>query len=146
MSPEQARGQDVDPRSDIFSFVVVLYEMLSGALPFRGKTGTDTLSAILRDPTPRLSGVESAEELQHVVNRCLAKDPEERYQTTKDLLADIRRIRRETESGVRAVTATPTRRRALWLLVAALVVVMGVVAFWPRAPSGFCLELAGPSR
>jgi Tol biopolymer transport system component/predicted Ser/Thr protein kinase len=138
MSPEQARGQEVDPRSDIFSFGVVFYEMLSGTLPFRGKTRTDTLSAILRDPTPRLSGIESAEELQHVINRCLAKRADERYQTTMDLLADIRRIRRETESGVRAVAEAPSRRRALSVLVGALVLIAaGLVVFWPRAPERF---------
>ena len=111
--------------------------MLSGKLPFRGKTGTDTLTAILRDPTPRLSGVESSEELQHVVSRCLAKDPEERYQTTKDLLADIRRIKRDTESGVRAAAAAPSRGPALWALVAALLAVAVVVVLWPRRPERF---------
>ena len=139
MSPEQARGEAVDERADIFSFGIVLYEMLTGTLPFRGKSGTDTLSAILRDPTPRLTGIESSEELQHVVNRCLAKRPDERYQTTKDLLADIRRIKRDTESGTRAVAAPPRRRTflALGVLISALVVVSGLVVFWPRAPERF---------
>jgi serine/threonine protein kinase len=120
MSPEQARGEAVDHRSDIFSFGIVLYEMLTGKLPFRGKTGTDILTAILRDPVPRLSSVENADELQHLVHRCLAKDPEERYQTTKDLLADVRRVQRDTESGARAVAAAPPRRRILWLSSALL--------------------------
>jgi Tol biopolymer transport system component len=96
------------------------------------------LSAILRDPTPRLSGVEHGEELQHVVNRCLAKDPGERYQTTKDLLADVRRIKRDTESGVRTVATTPSRKRVGRILVAAGVAVAGlVVFFWPRVPERF---------
>ncbi len=138
MSPEQARGEAVDLRSDIFSFGVVLYEMLARKLPFRGKTGTDTLTAILRDPAPPLSGVENAEEVQHLVNRCLSKDPEERYQTTKDLLADIRRVQRDTESGVRVVAKAPTRSRALWAVAAAIVIVAGLlVVFWPRAPERF---------
>jgi Tol biopolymer transport system component len=136
MSPEQARGESVDHRSDIFSFGVVLYEMLTGGLPFRGKSGTDTLSAILRDPTPRLSGIENAEELQPVVNRCLAKDPEERYQTTKDLLADIRRVKRDTESGARAAT-TPSRRGTQWVIAAALAVSTGAALLLLRSTSRF---------
>jgi serine/threonine protein kinase len=137
MSPEQARGETVDHRSDVFSFGIILYEMLAGTLPFQGKSATDVLSAILRDPTPRLSG-EHAEELQHVVNRCLAKDPEERYQTTKDLLADIRRIKRDTESGVRTVAKAPPQRRILWALPGVLLLGTGLlVVLWPRGPEPF---------
>ncbi|HSF18639.1 MAG TPA: protein kinase [Vicinamibacteria bacterium] len=138
MSPEQARGEAVDHRSDLFSFGIVFYEMLTGSVPFKGKSGTDILSAILRDPTPRLSGVEHAEELQHVMNRCLAKDPEERYQTTKDLLADIRRIKRDAESGVRRVVAKPARGRVLWSIVAAALILAALgVMFWPSAPGEY---------
>jgi Tol biopolymer transport system component len=146
MSPEQARGEAVDHRSDLFSFGVVLYEMLTGSLPFRGKTGADTLSAILRDPTPRLSGVEHGEELQHVVNRCLAKDPEERYQTTRDLLADIRRIKRDTESGTRAAAAPMPRTRALWAVVAVLVAAGLVVVFGLRPEAKFTPRVGKTSQ
>ena len=100
MSPEQARGGDIDERSDIFSFAVVLYEMLTGKLPFQGRSGIDTLHAILKDSTPRLPTLgpdvspEAAGELQRILDKCLAKDPIDRYQTMKDLVVDLRGARR----------------------------------------------------
>ena len=142
MSPEQARGETVDHRTDIFSFGIVLYEMLVGSLPFQGKTGTDTLSAILRDPAPRLSSFtdEVATQMQHVLDRCLAKEPDERYQTTKDLLAELKRVKRDSESGSRAPLVTEPRRNPLWLLVPAVVVV-GLALLWPRAEDRFLLRV-----
>jgi predicted Ser/Thr protein kinase len=116
MSPEQARGETVDHRSDLFSFGIVLYEMLVGSVPFRGKSATDTLSAILRDPAPRLSRIENAPELQHVLDRCLAKRLDERYQTAKDLLAELKRLKRDSESGSRAPAAATRRPSPMWLL------------------------------
>jgi eukaryotic-like serine/threonine-protein kinase len=87
MSPEQARGEKIDHRSDIFSFGTVFYEMLTGSSPFQRAKAVDTLAAILRDPTPRLEESVGdrgplAPELQHIVDRCLAKDPAERYQSS----------------------------------------------------------------
>ena len=143
MSPERARGETVDSRSDIFSFGILLYEMLSGRLPFHGKTGTDTLSAILRDPTPRLPELEHAPELQHVINRCLAKEADERYQTAKDLLAELRHLKRDTadtQTGVREpVAGIPRRGRGTLLaaLVLAATLVLAVVLFWGGEPDTF---------
>ncbi len=95
MSPEQARGLSVDARTDIFSLGIVLYEMLAGRVPFAGESSTDVLSAILdKEPLPLLRFVdEMPTELQRIVSKCLRKERDERYQTMKDVLLDLRELR-----------------------------------------------------
>jgi eukaryotic-like serine/threonine-protein kinase len=99
MSPEQARGLGVDHRSDIFSLGAVIYEMLARRKPFQGETPSDTLAAILKTEPPSLarlvSGVPS--ELIRIVNKCLRKDREERYQVVKDLWLDLKALKQELE-------------------------------------------------
>ena len=97
MSPEQARGINIDARSDLFSVGVVLYEMIAGKVPFDGATASDVLAAILAKPPDPLDG-NIPGELQWIVRKALAKDLDERYQTAKDLLADLKRIRKQTET------------------------------------------------
>src|SRR5262245_17771908 len=94
MSPEQARGAAVDRRSDIFSFGVVLYEMLAGTRPFSGSTTTDVLTSILRDIQPPLCALnpEIPLDLSAIVDRCLAKDPQRRYDSSEALWADLDRV------------------------------------------------------
>jgi len=97
MSPEQARGEEVDHRSDIFSFGVVLYEMVTGRRPFRGETVSHTMVAILeREPAPLSQyATDAPEELQRAVSKALRKDRAERYQTMGELLAELREVREE---------------------------------------------------
>jgi serine/threonine-protein kinase len=94
MSPEQARGTNVDARTDIFSFGVLLYEMLSGRTPFEADTVTDTIVAILqREPAPLAERrADCSAELQRVVSKCLAKDVSRRYSSARDLVAELERV------------------------------------------------------
>lgn len=130
MSPEQAKGADVDARSDLFTFGIVFYEMLSGERPFRGANGAEVLSAILKDPTPRLRSLDTevADELQRIVDRCLAKAPAERYQTMSELVADLGAVRRRLESGVVAVSRGNVSRKT-WLVgaVAGMAALVGLL-------------------
>jgi serine/threonine protein kinase len=97
MSPEQARGLPVDTRTDIWSFGAVLYEMITGPLPFGGATASDVLAAILdREPQPLTRYVPAIPaEMERIVGKALTKEVEERYQTIKDLLIDLRRLKRQ---------------------------------------------------
>src|SRR5262245_37055743 len=101
MSPEQASGEALDGRSDLFSLGVVLYECATGRPPFTGKTPALVLSAILNKApvAPMILNPELPPKLQDAITNCLEKDPELRYQAAAGLRADLRRIRRDIESG-----------------------------------------------
>ena len=128
MSPEQARGETVDARSDVFSFGALLHELLTGSAPFRRKSAAETLSAILTDATPPLRIDESgpSTDLARIVRKCLMKDPAARYQTMRDLVVDVRDVREGLSSSSRSVeipAATPAGR-ARWKIAAAVAVLV----------------------
>jgi hypothetical protein len=124
MAPEQVRGQAADARSDIFAFGAVLYEMLTGERAFHGETAADTLTAILAKDPEEISrpGRPVPPSLDRLVRCCLEKDPEERFQSARDVAFAV-----EVESGtsrpeLEALAAAPRRRRRLWTGAAILAV------------------------
>ena len=121
MSPEQVRGHKADTRSDIFAFGAVLYEMLSGRRAFEGATPADTASAILKeDPADLLAGNRKIPpSFDHIVRHCLEKNPEERFQSARDLAFHLHSLSSISDSGAAAAADLPTKRSSRpvrWLL------------------------------
>ena len=131
MSPEQAAAREVDHRSDIFSIGCILYEVVSGRRAFSGASSIDTLHKILHDdPAPlREFTPDVPVELQRIVRKCLAKDPDERYQSAKDLAIDLRSLRRDVDSAPRVATASEPQRKAppIGVIIALAVVAVAVL-------------------
>jgi serine/threonine-protein kinase len=141
MSPEQVRGEPIDGRTDIFSLGVVLYEMATAKLPFQGATSGLIYDAILNlgPRPPSYHNPQTPPDLERVILKALEKDREHRYQNAKDLMVDLKRLKRDTDTGAGRQPATTPRERIgmRWGALGAtagLLAVLGIVLF--RAGSG----------
>ena len=121
MSPEQAQGKtkEIDHRADIFSFGCILFEAITGQRPFTGKDQIEVLNKVIREPAPPLTTLNpnAPPDLQRIVRRCLAKDPDDRYQSIKDVAIELKEVRREiqeSESTVPPISSAGSEARTLW--------------------------------
>jgi eukaryotic-like serine/threonine-protein kinase len=138
MSPEQVRCKELDARTDLFSFGAVLYEMATGALPFRGESTGVIFKAILDGtPTPAVRlNPDVPADLERIINKCLDKDRNLRYQHASDIRTDLQRLKRDSESGHRsaasssmaAVGEAPVRGAKLWKIAVPVLLVASLVA------------------
>jgi serine/threonine protein kinase/predicted Zn-dependent protease len=130
MAPEQVRGEEADHRSDLWSLGVVLHELLTGRLPFKGEFQQAMAYSILNEPPEPATSMRSGlpVELDRVIGKALSKRPDERYQHADELLADIKRLRRESEPGGPSVVAVPEKKRPSRLLIGAAALVALIAA------------------
>ena len=138
MSPEQVRGREVDHRSDLFSFGVILYEMLTGRRAFRGDSAIEVMSAILKEEPPEISLVNSKvpPQLERIVRRCLEKQPEQRFQTASDLSFALDALSPPSGSPANSVAEMPARNaggfvsqllaRRYKIIIPALLIILGL--------------------
>src|ERR1039457_4240580 len=153
MAPEQVRGEAADPRTDIFAFGAVLYEMLSGVRAFRRDTPAETMTAVLKDDPPELSDpvrlVSPA--LERIVRRCLEKNPEQRFQSARDLSFALSALSGSDSSTIARAAGAPRRTRLLPWLAGGLTLVAvaagtGVVARRPQPTVRMQFALAVPDE
>ncbi|MDA2924826.1 tetratricopeptide repeat protein, partial [Acidobacteria bacterium AH-259-L09] len=146
MSPEQVRGEELDARTDLFSYGIVLYEMATGSLPFKGSTTGVVFDEILNKPptSPVRINPEVPDDLEKVITRSLEKDPQLRYQHASDMKSELMRLKRDTDSGksvvsTAAAAARPARQRSyFWASVIGgvmILVLLALALFWSFTPA-----------
>ena len=136
MSPEQIEGKDADARSDLFAFGAVLYEMVTGSRPFQGKSQLSVASAILEKDPERISVIQplTPPAFEHVVTSCLAKNPDERYQTARDVVLQLKWIARNGTLSSKASVRTRTgRERVAWVIAGTLALLLIAALAWWRS-------------
>jgi Tol biopolymer transport system component/serine/threonine protein kinase len=149
MSPEQAEGGSVDHRSDIFSFGVILYEMCTGRLPFTGGSPAAVLSSILKDTPAAVTDVNPRlpRDLSRVIKRCLAKDPERRYQTAVDVRTELEELEYELDSRklFQPALEREASSRRVWVIAAAVIVAAGGVLLFALGRQEKSVDIASGS-
>jgi len=134
MSPEQARGEKLDARTDFFSLGVTLYEMIAGRAPFAGTTPSEVIASILRDAPPPLAefAPDVPQEIKEIISKALSKDRAERYQTARDLLTDLKELKQRIEIGTRfgGVLNVTRKRLAIFAAITLFIVALAGLVVW----------------
>lgn len=141
MSPEQARGEKIDTRSDIFSFGILLYRMATGEFPFVSPSQVSTIAKILetKHASPLSKNANIPVELERIIDKCLQKNPDDRYQDTRDLVVDLRNLRRQFDSGMTSTISAEIPKPAMSktfkvsnksAIMFSIIIVLAVVVVW----------------
>ena len=152
MAPEQLEGKDADARTDIFAFGAVVYEMVTGKKAFEGKSQASLISSIMSSEPQSMSELEAMtpRSLDHVVRRCLAKEPDERWQAVSDVMREVKWVAEaDAQERVVAAPATKSRERISWVSLAVVVLIaVGAIVVALRPPPVVPetrLEITAPS-